>query len=145
MRRRVRWGNVGRLAGGLALVALVVAWPRVAGEAPRVPDGVARGVEGAAGPAEAAFERRDRPPSARPGGGEERRERPKRTKRRVDEPRHESAPAEPVAPQSAEPVAPVEPVAPPPAEPVAPAEPVTPAPPPAPSIDPAELEFGFER
>ena len=51
MRRRVRWGNVGRLAAGIAVLALVVMWPRLAGQAPAVPGGmvmpvVARGPGG---------------------------------------------------------------------------------------------------
>ena len=41
MRRRVRWGNAGRLAAGIAVLALVVMWPRIAGQAPAVPDGTA--------------------------------------------------------------------------------------------------------
>src|SRR5688572_10617839 len=41
MPRRVRWGNVGRLAAGIAVLALGVMWPRIAGRAPAVPDGTA--------------------------------------------------------------------------------------------------------
>src|SRR5438034_1026862 len=37
--RRIRWGNVGRLAAAVTIVAAVVAWPRVAGPAPRRPVG----------------------------------------------------------------------------------------------------------
>jgi hypothetical protein len=37
LRERVRWGNVGRALGLVALVALVVAWPALAPEAPVVP------------------------------------------------------------------------------------------------------------
>ncbi len=39
MLRRVRWGNVARLAGLPALLALVVLWPRLAGAPPVVPGG----------------------------------------------------------------------------------------------------------
>src|SRR3954453_16069382 len=35
--RRIRWGNVGRLAAVLGVAALVVAWPRLAPAPPRVP------------------------------------------------------------------------------------------------------------
>jgi hypothetical protein len=35
--RRVRWRNVGRVVGAVALVAAVVAWPRLTAPAPRVP------------------------------------------------------------------------------------------------------------
>jgi hypothetical protein len=33
---RIRWGNVGRLCAALAVLALVVAWPRLASPPPRV-------------------------------------------------------------------------------------------------------------
>ena len=54
MLRRVRWGNVARLAGVPALLALVVLWPRLAGEPPAVPRGAPvpvapRGDEGQGG------------------------------------------------------------------------------------------------
>jgi hypothetical protein len=35
--RRIRWGNVARLAGLVALALLVVTWPRLGGRAPRLP------------------------------------------------------------------------------------------------------------
>src|SRR5689334_25321359 len=35
--RRVRWGNVARAAGVLALVGAVVAWPRLDAPEPRLP------------------------------------------------------------------------------------------------------------
>jgi hypothetical protein len=35
--RRLRWGNIARAAGVLGVAAAVVAWPRLAPEAPRVP------------------------------------------------------------------------------------------------------------
>ena len=38
---RVRWGNVGRAAAVVGLLALAVAWPRLEGGAPRVPSDVA--------------------------------------------------------------------------------------------------------
>src|SRR4051794_40331869 len=42
---RVRWDNVVKLLAGLAVVAVVVLWPRLGREAAvRVPDGVARPV-----------------------------------------------------------------------------------------------------
>ena len=37
MPARVRWGNVGRAAAAVGLVALVVAWPRLGGAAPALP------------------------------------------------------------------------------------------------------------
>src|SRR5215217_5003123 len=33
---RIRWGNIARLAGALAVLALVVAWPRIAAPPPRL-------------------------------------------------------------------------------------------------------------
>ena len=39
--RRIRWDNVARLAALLALVLLVVAWPRLSGRAPRLPPATA--------------------------------------------------------------------------------------------------------
>jgi len=154
MRRRVRWGNVGRLAAGIAVLALVVMWPRIAGQAPAVPDGTAVPVvEGpAAGPAPAdaarprpRSRRRDETNGDRPG----KRRRP----RALSAPRRE--PAETAPPAAVEPTEappPAEPpVAPPPAAvdpPMAPppaAVQLPEAPPPAPTVDPAELEFGFER
>jgi hypothetical protein len=37
MHRRLRWGNVARTAGAVALVAVVVAWPRLAPREPALP------------------------------------------------------------------------------------------------------------
>src|SRR5690349_2489467 len=39
LRERVRWGNVARAAAVAGVVALVVAWPRLAPDGPRVPGG----------------------------------------------------------------------------------------------------------
>ena len=39
--RRIRWDNVARLAALVALVLLVVAWPRLSGRAPRLPPATA--------------------------------------------------------------------------------------------------------
>ena len=36
MWHRIRWGNVGRLCAAIAVVALVVAWPRLASPPPRL-------------------------------------------------------------------------------------------------------------
>ena len=44
--RRIRWGNVGRLAGAAALVAAVVAWPRLAPPEPALPERAARPLDG---------------------------------------------------------------------------------------------------
>jgi hypothetical protein len=41
---RVRWGNVLRALAVVAVLGLVVAWPVLAPEAPRVPRGVVRPV-----------------------------------------------------------------------------------------------------
>ena len=38
---RVRWGNVGRAAAVVGVLALAVAWPRLEGGAPRLPSDVA--------------------------------------------------------------------------------------------------------
>lgn len=38
---RIRWGNVARAAALLAAIALVVAWPRLEGDTPRLPDAAA--------------------------------------------------------------------------------------------------------
>src|SRR5689334_16297677 len=43
--RRVRWGNVARLAGAFAALALVLAWPRLRPHEPRLPPAGARPVE----------------------------------------------------------------------------------------------------
>ena len=39
--RRIRWDNVARLAGLVALALVVVAWPRLSGRAPRLPPATA--------------------------------------------------------------------------------------------------------
>src|SRR3954468_16896782 len=39
LHRRVRWGNVARLAAALAALALVLAWPRLKSPAPPLPPG----------------------------------------------------------------------------------------------------------
>src|SRR3954447_22706564 len=39
--RRLRWGNVGRAAVLAGVLAFVVAWPRISGEAPEVPGAAA--------------------------------------------------------------------------------------------------------
>jgi hypothetical protein len=44
--RRIRWGNVGRLVGALAVIAAVAAWPRLAPPQPALPDEVARPLDG---------------------------------------------------------------------------------------------------
>ena len=40
LRERVRWGNVARAVAVVGVVALVVVWPVLAPEAPRVPGAV---------------------------------------------------------------------------------------------------------
>jgi hypothetical protein len=172
MRRRVRWGNVGRLAAGIAVLALVVMWPRIAGRAPAVPDGTAVPVA----PVAEGSEREPaapRPPrlgaTPRRGAEDPRGVRPPGTNEgdagKRDRPRRRPAPAiapRGPAPAASPPIAPpgAAPAAPPPPAPAAPPPIATPAPPapsppelppprrqppPAPTIDPAELEFGFER
>jgi hypothetical protein len=137
MHRRVRWENVFRVAGASLLVAVVVAWPRlappepelpideaaplVAGDEPRVEperDDEMPGTERAR-----ADERRDR--------GRRRRYRARRDRARRDDDRGGDRPERRTA-------------APPPA-PVSPPQPtptVSPAPPPP---TPPEVEFGFEN
>src|SRR4051794_3620751 len=67
--RRLRWGNISRAIAGVALVALVVAWPRLAGPVERVPDARVRPLVGVAPPASGlAHGQRDRPPAPRLGG-----------------------------------------------------------------------------
>src|SRR4051812_50057883 len=60
--RRVRWRNVGRAAGAIALVAAVVAWPRLTPPAPEVPGSEPRPLVEApsAGPREGAGAPRER-------------------------------------------------------------------------------------
>ncbi|HYF28035.1 MAG TPA: hypothetical protein VD931_19990, partial [Baekduia sp.] len=67
---RVRWANVARAAALLGVVALVVLWPRLRAEAPRLPAAQARPVEAVAREAvpraaEFGVERAARPPVAR--------------------------------------------------------------------------------
>jgi hypothetical protein len=65
-RTRVRWGNVGRAALAVPVVALVVAWPRLDQDPPALPDDRPVPVAGAtAGAAEAAG---DVPPTLQPVG-----------------------------------------------------------------------------
>jgi hypothetical protein len=46
---RVRWGNVGRAAAVVGVLALAVAWPRLEGGAPRLPSDAAIPLAGAGG------------------------------------------------------------------------------------------------
>jgi hypothetical protein len=140
MRGRVRWGNVGRVAGAAAVVALVVAWPRLGGDPLVAPGGVAVPLampDPPAPPPRAVPRRRVVPTPTAQVGKARKPVRPRRARR--------AKPRDP-APPAGNPVTP--PVAGPPAQPVAPAQPAptraAPAPP-APTIDPAEREFGFER
>jgi hypothetical protein len=168
---RVRWGNVGRAAGALGAVALVVAWPRLGGGVPAVPAGEARPVEGfearVPGRDGSRPERRRTAPVKVRDGRERRRsgrsalrrtapvrERDGRlgsgrsARRRTAPARERNEPAggEPVAPADEAPVAePPEPSPPPEPPPAPPEPPPAPEPPPPPPIDPAEREFGFER
>src|SRR5215211_2261033 len=162
MPTRVRWGNVGRALGAVALVALVVAWPRLRADAPVVPGGAAVPVErewrsappGAAGPAPVRERdgRARRVAPAVPGRGRIApvRERDGRARR--------GAPAAPADRRTAPvkqrdgrarrgaPAAPADRRTAPVKERDEPPPRVAPSvPAPAPTIDPAELEFGFER
>src|SRR4051812_36451053 len=65
---RIRWGNVGRLAAVLAVVALVVAWPRIATPPPRIAGDAPVALGGAKRPAG---------PRARAGGQQAGRQRPR--------------------------------------------------------------------
>src|SRR5215211_2066235 len=139
MPTRVRWGNVGRALGAVALVALVVAWPRLRADAPVVPGGAAVPVErewrsappGAAGPAPV----RERDGRARRVAPAVPADRPTAPVKQRDEPPPRVAPSVPAGERTA----PVKERDQPPPR-VAPSVPA-----PAPTIDPAELEFGFER
>ena len=71
--RRVRWGNVARLAGAFAALALVLAWPRLRPHEPPLPPTGARPVE--------RREREPARPKKRPARTAKRRERPARRKR----------------------------------------------------------------
>jgi hypothetical protein len=154
MRERVRWGNVGRVAGAVAVVAVVVAWPRLGDDPVVVPGGDAVPLAPVAPsrtprvvPTPTGTESPRSAPTPRPaptpvgtaqlGRAREQSERRRRAWRR--QPRDEVAPTAP--PPAAPP-----PAAPPPAAPTAP-PPARPAPPPppAPTVDAAEREFGFER
>src|SRR4051812_19612717 len=44
--RRVRWGNVARAGVAVGIAALVVAWPRLTPESPRLPSGANRPLAG---------------------------------------------------------------------------------------------------
>jgi hypothetical protein len=144
MRRRVRWGNVGRVAGAVAVVALVVAWPRLGGDPLVAPGGVVVPLatpnpSDPPAPPRAAPRRRVVPtPTATAQIGKPRKPARSRRARRA-KPRHPAPPAGVrVTPRVA--ATPAQPVAP------APQAPTRAAPrPPAPTIDPAEREFGFER
>jgi hypothetical protein len=75
--RRIRWSNVGRLAGGLAVIAAVVAWPRLAPPQPALPSEVARpldglGIDPAATPPAELLVPRPRKPRQRTRGSERR-------------------------------------------------------------------------
>jgi hypothetical protein len=126
--RRVRWRNAGRVVGAVALVAAVVAWPRLTAPAPRVPGSqpvplVGRAPKRVSPPRDGRVrrqqQRRGRRKVPRARGGN-RRQVGRRGRGRVRRGR-----AVVVAP----PVPARTPVAPPP------------APPPS---DPAQTEFGFE-
>jgi hypothetical protein len=153
MRERVRWGNVGRVAGAVAVVAVVVAWPRLGDDPVVVPGGdavplapvapsrtprVVPTPTGTESPRSAPTQRPAPTPvgTAQLGRAREQSERRRAWRR---QPRDEVAPTAP--PPAAPP-----PAAPPPAAPTAP-PPTRPAPPPppAPTVDAAEREFGFER
>ncbi len=132
MRARVRWGNVGRAAAVLAVLALAVAWPRLAPPAPQLPADEARPLAVPEVAPEA-----DRPRAkARPEGSRRaKRRRPAKVRRRTERKR----PAERRRPEqrsAARPQATVRPPQPPP-----------PTPQPVPRFtpqDPATTEFSFE-
>jgi hypothetical protein len=141
MRGRVRWGNVGRVLGVVGLVGVVVAWPRLGGDAVVVPGDDAVPIVAATASPAPRVERPDEgslPDGAtrRRGEARPRGMKPVRRRERRRKPR-------PAAPPPAPPAAP----APPPvaAPPAAAAPAPTAAPAPAPTLDPAEREFGFER
>jgi hypothetical protein len=138
MRRRVRWGNVGRVAGAVAVVALVVAWPRLGGDPLVAPGGEVVPLVARPSPRPARAPQVVPTPTATAQVGKVK-EKPERRRDRRAKPRNPAPPAG---------VRVTPPVAAPPAQPVAPA-PQAPTraapPPPAPTIDPAEREFGFER
>ena len=153
MRGRVRWRNVGRVVAAVAVVALVVAWPRLDGGPLEVPGGAAVPVAPTpAGDAGARREAAPPPAAAEPG------ERARRHGRSVTESELRApSPAAPrpkarrerrgrrAAPPSGAPAPAATPRAVAPAPPPAVAPDPNPAPPPAATVDPAEREFGFER
>ena len=67
---RLRWGNVARAGAVVAVVGAVVAWPRLAPPAPRVPSGqpAPLGEGGREGAASDTEERQGSADSAGPGG-----------------------------------------------------------------------------
>jgi hypothetical protein len=138
MRGRVRWGNVGRVAGAVAVVALVVAWPRLCGDPLVAPGDEVVPLVAGRSPRPAPAPQVVPTPTATAQVGKVR-EKPERRRDRRAKPRDAAPPASNAA---------TPPGAAPPAQPGAPApQAPTPAapPPPAPTIDPAEREFGFER
>jgi hypothetical protein len=156
---RVRWGNVGRASGLAGLVALVVAWPRLGSTPPELPADEAVPVVAAAtaAPVPRAEGERVAPEVRTPQRHAATRraaavrralrvaERERAARLRARRRSHGSGRRRPVAPTAGVPAAPA-PVAPAPVPPVPPQR--TPSPQvgaPAPTIDPAEREFGFER
>ena len=137
LRERVRWGNVGLVAGVGAVLAVVVLWPVLASEAPRVPGEVAAPVATATpAPWRVRVVRpRRMVPVARAPRVREAPRRPSRAVVRVV--RRAGGGAVPARP------APVATVAPPVAPAPAPAPAASPVPAP-PDPDPALREFGPE-
>jgi hypothetical protein len=142
--RRIRWGNVARAAAALGVLALVIAWPRLAPPAPRVPADAAiplgaGGDDAAPGPEAAPpAPRRDAAPPARakrrPARRTRRREPRARRPVRQPAPRGRTGREGRVTQRAAAAPTP----APTPAPPAPPSGP-TPADP-----DPATAEFGIE-
>jgi len=145
---RVRWGNVGRAAVVVGVLALAVAWPRLAPEPPALPsdEGIPLASPTAAGevarpPTRKAGrpKRRARKKPAKKRRAEKRRVEKRRVeKSRVEKRRLERRSAAPRSPQPA-PKVPV-PAAPAPTAPARP-RPTTPTFTPQ---DPATTEFSFE-
>jgi hypothetical protein len=149
MRRRVRWENVFRLAAVGLIVAVVVAWPRLAPPEPRLPGAQATPlVPGDEPPLVPDEEQEPRGDGGRVGrrGDDDRRQdprdddgrRPKRRgdeRRRGDDIRGVERPRGPRRPATAPPPAP--PTSPPQAT-------ATAVPSPTVAQDPAAAEFGFE-
>jgi hypothetical protein len=160
----VRWGNVGRVIGLVALVAAVVAWPPLGGGAIVAPGGEAvplvaetpvprrdaPGGQGGAAAADGAVERK--PDTGRRGGerpdgagrrGTAQGQPPRSRLPRGRSERRRSGPSAPDMPAADPPtVAPSPAPSPPTRVREAPPAPVVPGPPP---VDAAEREFGFER